>query len=195
MAKHALVEKLDEPETCIANSKWVQRGWTYRELLLSQRRLFSRQSGVYFECNEHCQIEGRQDPVFHNDELGTQLASRDLYDNSMAPIWRHIQAYTRRHLTYRSDFLKGILGIFHHLQRSSQGPVICYWGIPILLSKPSSSAITGFVRGLCWKTQGKKGVRRPAFPSWSWCGWDHAPKGVNITIAIIYLLPITSYEI
>lgn len=123
VGKHALVEKLWDPKTKIALSKWAQRGWTYQELLLSKRRLFFTQSGIYFECNKHYHIEGGQDSVSHDNGLETQLAS---WDNPiLPPIYSHIQAYTTRQLTYPSDSLKAMLGIFHHLERS-QNPVHHY---------------------------------------------------------------------
>lgn len=100
------------------------------------------------------------------------------FEEYLPPVCRHIQQYTSRRLTYPSDSLKAMLGIFNHLA-SSQNPGYHYWGIPILIEKTASSATQGFVAGLCWTGSAKERVRRPAFPSWSWCGWDHAPDGVR----------------
>lgn len=174
-----------EPETEIDTLRWAHRGWTYQELLLSTRRIFFTQAGVYFECQELCRTEGRHFTFDHTYGLGTQLGDRPVPKPTSPPICRHIQAYTKRQLTHRSDSLKAMLGIFSHLQRAKT-PVYHYWGIPIMMDEISSSAMAGFVAGLCWaKTlpfraaDGEDIVRRPAFPSWSWCGWGHAPYGVH----------------
>ncbi|QDS74054.1 hypothetical protein FKW77_009289 [Venturia effusa] len=180
LGKHVLVEMHEKPQQYIRRSKWSQRGWTYQELLLSRRRLFFTPSGVYFECNEHHLTEGKSGAVEHDGGLTTQLTQTRRWDSN--PICTHIQAYTKRQLTYPSDSLQAMLGIFNHLAKS-QNPEHHYWGIPFLKREHESTAITEFAKGLCWSAWlDKMGGRRPAFPSWSWCGWDHTWSGVRFGI-------------
>lgn len=51
VGKHLLVSTLPDPTNLVRGSKWVTRGWTYQEAILSHRRLFFTDHQVYFECD------------------------------------------------------------------------------------------------------------------------------------------------
>jgi hypothetical protein len=113
-------------------------------------------------------------------------------------VCRNIHTFTTRELSYPTDSLRAMMGVFRHLERS--GSIFChYWGIPILpcspyadeslrTSKSSDSALASFVHGLCWRRSTIMAgwylhrpvvPRRLGFPSWSWCWWDNTPDGVS----------------
>jgi len=134
------------------------------------------------------------------------LGSLVPYDNTLArrlhgvkeiTIYQDIREYTKKSLTYSSDSLKAILGIFHHLSFSSP-PVHHYWGIPMVRYEGNEDSTANFIFGLCWQLHGhnRSRLRRQAFPSWSWCGWENAPQGViwgdHSHASIPHLMPIIS---
>jgi hypothetical protein len=201
LEKHLLV---GTPDECITDSlagifcsSWTDRAWTYQESAMATRRLFFTNRQVYFECGIHSHRESMLNPS-PLDEINTSRAIRNAhsrdpeYIEGLPMICRHIQEYTMKMLTHPSDFLKAMLGILHYFQALSN-PIHHYWGVPILPHQPhrlqdehgnhlnSSSALAGFLRGLCWMPWHlpelwHTGLRRPQFPSWSWSGWDMWPN-------------------
>jgi len=81
--------------------------------------------------------------------------------------------FSERRLSYDSDALNAILGIFNSLQRSKEMMLKQIWGIPIKMSSHDSS----FLIPLNWY-HNQVARRREEFPSWSWTGWD---GGVSMT--------------
>jgi len=76
-------------------------------------------------------------------------------------------------LTYQSDTLNGLLGIFRAFQELPV-PAYHYWGVPILFqteAEAPESITARFLRGLTWRLS-KPSPRRIGFPSWSWAGWS-----------------------
>jgi hypothetical protein len=70
--------------------------------------------------------------------------------------------YTARQMTSDSDSLNAFLGIVAYL-RKSWFPEGLTWGMPM----------TDFPQALRWyHPRWVKPRRRPAFPSWSWTGWE-----------------------
>jgi hypothetical protein len=91
----------------------------------------------------------------------------------------HISAYTATDLTFPSDALNAMRGLFAFYSNADP-PVKQFWGIPTrgydiedshLL--PSSSFLSiSLACGLSWTTPyGALTERRYGFPSWSWAGW------------------------
>jgi hypothetical protein len=189
LGNRRLVGVWPNPEREIMNNSWWSlRGWTYQESVLAKRRLFFTQSGMYFECGQHSQVETVKESFPYNEGMETRFVHTDLHTIDSPMVYKHINAFTMRGLSYPSDSLRAMMGVFHHLERSAS--IVChYWGIPILPFPPyadesprtlksSDSALAAFVRGLRWAKSG--GVRnrpvaprRLGFPSWSWCGWDN----------------------
>lgn len=192
---YLMVKTHEPPSYMISTSPSASPGWTYQESALATRRLFIMENWVYFECNE----ANRTDIICnHLDNRLTRVRSprmmRNFAENS-EEICHHIRVYTQRALTYSSDSLSAILGIFNSLS-TSPGVIHHYWGVPILCSNNmdkeyasqengvvlrSISALSGLLRGLCWRpsqSHNDQALRRLDFPSWSWSGWDHSPFGV-----------------
>ncbi|KAH0557161.1 hypothetical protein GP486_005048 [Trichoglossum hirsutum] len=180
-------------------SKWASRGWTYQEGLISKRRLIFTEYQTYFECaSAHCceAIDAPPDVLFQEKSVNgaNPMASRDFRVFPLGKpiakahqIVERIREYASKELTYKSDALNGILGIFAVVEKWV--PSISHlWGIPILTQteitpppfrSPDSTAsgsewITrdpneALLIGLRWAIKPTK--RNPGFPSWSWTGW------------------------
>jgi hypothetical protein len=90
---------LPHPAIVIGRSCWASRGWTFKEAILSARRLVFTEYQVYFECQlaNHCEAGSApilRDSLFPNGVFGS------LTSNSSPPeIFEHISVYTGRSLT------------------------------------------------------------------------------------------------
>lgn len=170
----------DAPRASIQNSVWNTRAWTYQEALLSRRRLIFSEQQVYFECQkscrEECYVDNRVDlfamgdPIFHEQRFGLRPEE----------IFRYISIYSKKSLTFDTDYLNAFLGILRALGKQ-QHPVEHISGVPIFppviynfrngtLKKANRSCSERFMVGMTWAVS--SGRRRSAmFPSWSWAGW------------------------
>jgi hypothetical protein len=197
VGEYDLVSALSNPMRDVRNSKWMGRGWTYQEALLSKRRLFFTEKQVYFECAGATFMETVSEPEklmfaqadtamereIHYGGTGTLLNTRHrlfpadyLSQISEHPwlIQRQIAEYTARSLTFESDTLHACLGILRHF-RNPEFCISYIWGVPVLWSfTAKSSAMEGFATGLCWNgfySTTQYIERRFGFPSWLWAGW------------------------
>jgi hypothetical protein len=180
----------------VEECEWSKRGWTYQEAILSRRRLVFTQYQVYFQCNGmHC-CEAIIKPleILHVKNKQRMKAWNGDGPFSAGGLGKHhwelldrISEFTGRRLTYESDILNAMSGIFNaygHLQR----PVFHYYGVPSLppwmntqkvgvafgnlirmVSLPDNPE-NGLATGLCWFLENPS-RRRHGFPSWSWTGW------------------------
>lgn len=87
-----------------------------------------------------------------------------------------IEAFTRRSLTYESDVLNAMLGIFASLGHSNG--LRHLWGLPYCDNDlfgsdktPLNISHRRFVSNLSWDVE-SPARRRVEFPSWSWTGWE-----------------------
>ncbi|OCK97834.1 HET-domain-containing protein [Cenococcum geophilum 1.58] len=191
---HVLVSTLPDPQDMVKRSKWMERAWVYQEALFSIRRLIFTEHQVYFECNNmHCH-ESIQTPLeaFHTNDRRRYRTCirhgmfRGGFGKRCWPLTSHIQKYSEKALTYQSDILRGMLGIFRAFEKFSY-PIHHILGVPIefdmdLTYWKQQGAIykqyraypwklsASFARGLCWSLQ-SPAPRRDGFPSWSWTGW------------------------
>ncbi|KAF9630445.1 hypothetical protein BFW01_g1007 [Lasiodiplodia theobromae] len=174
----------------LKQSTWMERGWTYQEALLSRRRLFFTDYCYLHDCGE-CHIEGNESmrfeswtqcPLFVNHGKVKEHSLWMSYNLSpvIPDVCDRIQEYSMRKLSYQSDSLNAIMGVLHTFE-SSNPPIYHYQGVPIIPPAealldfdPRTTLMDGFVQSLRWclDTHGVK-KRRPAFPSWSWVGWDN----------------------
>jgi hypothetical protein len=197
VGKYDLVSALSNPVRDVRHSKWMGRGWTYQEALLSKRRLFFTEKQVYFECGRATFMETVTEPEellfaqadaamkreIHSGSIDTLLDTRHrlfpadyLSQISEGPwlIQHRLADYTARSLTFESDTLNAFLGILRHF-RNLECSISHVWGVPVLWSSAAKwSAMEGFATGLSWigffpTTQVIE--RRFEFPSWSWAGW------------------------
>ena len=201
---HQLVSIPPDPITEIESSTWTTRGWTYQEGVLSRRRLYFTEHEVSYECQgllcrEAVSLPPRlmQDMSTHQTRLMHKSwafpragAARSSGDGR--ELYRRLQEYTSRRLTYQYDILNAMLGILNAYAGLKRYPLHHLCGVPILRAasdmrekrngarpgvrkRPDfgakrQSSLAGFADGLCWNLE-KPGVRRDGFPSWSWTGW------------------------
>lgn len=196
VGEYDIVSALSNPVRDVRNSKWMGRGWTYQEALLSKRRLIFTEKQVYFECGGATFMETVAEPeelIFvqadaamkretHYGNIGTLLDTRhrlfpaDYLSQISEDPWliQHRMAeYTARSLTFESDTLNAFLGALRHF-RNPECSISHVWGVPVLWSSAKWSAMEGFATGLCWISffpTSQVIERRFGFPSWSWTGW------------------------
>jgi hypothetical protein len=198
--KHYLISSMEDPTLSIKESKWITRGWTYQEGLLSRRRLIFTDQQVYFECCGMYCCESLNLPLLamhtQNKQRFKSTACRE-FDRGLFPkklgstgwdVITRIQEYSMRNLTQPSDILNGFMGILRTLEKD-QPAFHHVFGVPVLPRPPKPTEIrdteeatgiyesyaysmtAGFCSGLCWNVV-KPTYRRDGFPSWSWAGWQ-----------------------
>lgn len=159
------------------------RAKTYQEGHFARRRLIFTDEQVLYECNNCTRNEtmnfamGKREDI-SSDIFGLNKAS----PRKKLTLHSHIQNYTETNLTYSSDVLYAMQGLFASFSKNKI-PERQFWGIPI------STMLTGhnesnfpppswshptivLMHGLAWSTRaGTSAQRRQGFPSWSWAGW------------------------
>ena len=190
VGKHFLISTMNSPGSLVENSKWITRGWTYQEGLLSKRRLVFTDEQIYYECHGmHC-CETLDMPLQDMHIKSQQRFRMEFCQQGSMGVFPHgigrgpweilerIEEYSQRSLTKQSDVLNGILGILRVFEEGSFSVRHCL-GVPILpktrelLQKRATSPwnpITGLLMGLCWNLR-TPSLRHAGFPSWSWTGW------------------------
>ena len=195
----ALRPSITDNRQLIASSIWMTRAWTYQEAILSRRQLIFTDYQVEFICSNavwhECATPSMEveDPASVGPKLdcmaitptgkqrGNDKATVSLYDYA-----KYIQEYSGRCLSYQSDALNAITGLLSRIS------IVTYCGIPVYdalelkgLGRSSSEpAVHGeidaykekslqtFLVCLAWYPAHRSLVRRYAFPSWSWLGWE-----------------------
>ena len=191
VGKYTLCSTLPDPKLLLQNSKWMSRGWTYQEAMLSRRLIHFTKDQVYFECRAmHCR-EVITPPLnlFHTRNKqrfragfhpGLFITSGQRM--SLAIVWGRIEAYTARSMSYDEDAISGILGVLAALRLDHS--IYHFWGLPFsddpkmrtLRYRPRHTSLLcgfGLAQALLWN-HAVPARRRPDFPSWSWAGWDGA---------------------
>ncbi|KAF2456019.1 heterokaryon incompatibility protein-domain-containing protein [Lineolata rhizophorae] len=187
IAGKKLLSSLQNPTNEVQKSKWLTRGWTYQEGILSMRRIFFTASQAYFECRSTAWREamnGARDTSTGRVEnsVPERFGSRVFDDTKMSgessiAVKDRIGEYSRRNLSYNSDYLNAISGVFSAYEEDPANPLYHVWGVPILSDSLFDRASPdkpdeGLLRGLCWDLVEAPSARRTHFPSWSWTGWD-----------------------
>ncbi|KAI4863306.1 heterokaryon incompatibility protein-domain-containing protein [Hypoxylon rubiginosum] len=164
VGKHTCLVTADQMCDSFFESKWRTRGWTYQEAICARKCVVFTSREMYFQCKATICREAVCRPE-RRDIFSANL------DGGPTTIWDHIREYSRRQLSFDSDALNGILGIFRQ-HRMNPNPVYHYWGIPFA-TPDHESAEKSFLANLCWDifTYDVEIQRRPDFPSWSWTGW------------------------
>jgi len=186
---HIGQRKLDStPMFCsdtLENTAWSTRGWTYQEGLLPTRRLVFTDTQLYFECEKRFRMEGWIAPKHMFWRRGGERTGSffEEHDPGLFPsvkgyamtVLGRIEAFTRRSLTYESDVLNAMLGIFASLGHSNG--LRHLWGLPYCDNDlfgsdktPLNISHRRFISNLSWDMEGPA-RRRVGFPSWSWTGW------------------------
>jgi hypothetical protein len=179
-----LVSILPRPEIAVQRSKWAERGWTYQEGYFSIRRLDFTEDQVFFECYNGAAVEA----VSHIRSDGVPYAVEDVDegDQDAFEILEHLTEYSGKQLTYDSDALNAVVGVFNDYGYK-HGVTPHYLGVPIVryslfdLFRPGGQrrrVTEGFLVGLSWMNR-EPGRRRNIWPSWTWAEWavsfDYGP--------------------
>lgn len=172
-----LLQIFPHPASVLKDSVWAKRGWTYQEGYLSNRRLIFTDYQVSFLCNGvHIAESVKRAPFalncFDNKYFLDVVPSRAQSQNQkniyrMKGVGGLITEYSARRLTYESDVILALLGIFRVLERRG---IYHIWGVPY---QPDD----GHGLRLDWYQQASS-QRRAGFPTWSWTGWT-GPVEIN----------------
>ncbi|KAH7393822.1 heterokaryon incompatibility protein-domain-containing protein [Phaeosphaeria sp. MPI-PUGE-AT-0046c] len=166
-----------DTHTAVAKSVWATRGWTYQEDFFARRRLIFTEEQVFFECKQYWGNESLPLAISAKGDLSTYLSVVSLQKSRSAlSLIDHIKVFTNRDLTYQSDALDALQGIFASFSREPR-PIKQLWGIPTAtigygprFRHNDLHSILAF--GLTWDNAGSESAtRREGFPSWSWAGW------------------------
>ncbi|CAI9631417.1 unnamed protein product [Alternaria burnsii] len=171
---------MNVPDHILPKSTWAQRGWTYQEGYLATRRLVFTDKEVLYVCNQGAWQESVQRPAMENDGQYLTMANECFPRMGLSPhnsrkaVYRFLDNYSRRKLSYDSDILNACTGVLNRLVSHH------FWGMvaPRVDVRRCNS--------LCleWRSW-NPGQRRQGFPSWSWvatagpkmipsCAWgDH----------------------
>lgn len=188
---------LPHPRKAIQRSKWSARGWTYQESILSRRSYVFTEDQVYFECRymHACEAWEMPNALLHNQKLRNFKAfvhpglfagglaagrGRPIRPNTrFGNIMTHIEKFSQRELTWGTDTLNAMAGIFHSFE-TREGSVHRFWGMPIILDwqDPCSSVedtLSRFAQVLLWSHDTDNTKRTPrriaGIPNWTWAGW------------------------
>ena len=158
----------------IRQSVWAKRGWTYQEAVLSQRKLYFTDHQLYFEGFQavHCEWA-----VWCPSKAADEVPSIFPQLKHHAPheeIYLCIANYSGRELSFESDALNAILGIFAVFEQRHQMRHI--WGMPYMSVCEGHDTLDNTKKPSMWYSLGFEtlygAIRRKAFPSWSWLGWN-----------------------
>jgi hypothetical protein len=159
----------------VVNSPWAQRGWTFQEGCLSNRKLIFTDHGVIFMCyGMQCWENIEQDFQPEVDGYSSGVISRadqiiPNIKNRGHEEWTNIilEEYSRRTLSFDEDALQACLGILRGFN------VTHYWGVKITnaIDLSMQEQIRPLAMDLYWRNY-KPTNRREGFPTWSWtsCG-------------------------
>lgn len=197
----------------VGDSKWSKRGWTYQEAVFSRRCVIFADDQVFFQCGcmtcaeeliedfANCE---RQDPIF--ERMADEDSDSGQYLPRSRRFMRDLEAYSKRELTYDSDILRamdGVFGFYAQLEPSVEQ----YWGLPLrwvafnLLVENCHTArskhddvVGALLWAMLWKPAWngvptiKTGLtKRNGFPTWSWSCW-------KVEVAWSYLKNIEHLE-
>ena len=140
---------------------WDTRGWTYQEAVLARRRLYLTNTRAFFECGRLMCHEDQFNAEKSRDALISNKLAIPEHESRFQSFVRHLEHYTSRKLTYRSDAYKALYGISNSLYN---GKNMIISGLPRV----------DFDRGLLWYPDiGKNSITRletqgAILPTWSW---------------------------
>ncbi|KAH8677945.1 heterokaryon incompatibility protein-domain-containing protein [Xylariales sp. PMI_506] len=168
VGKYNLVSSMRAPLIVVQGSVWATRAWTYQEAVCSRRCLIFTEEQVHFECRQvHCRetinadLAPAKHNFFHKSVAGGSRSSGgggmmevvSGLSRSLSPkdLRVHINAYSRRRLTYESDALNGLLGVFRTFQ-DQEDPIHHFGGLPVYPLHGDPTFLRGsFLAGLTWK--------------------------------------------
>lgn len=173
--------------------KWMNRAWTYQELILSNRCLLFTEREVFFFCASMTYRESHQGPtkeqwarsdslysnlignatVIQNTGLGGKAGR--LYNTYFAAV----DEYSRRELSYQTDGLNAFQGLSILLGRMMGSQMM--FGCPrnmlvncLTWQKAEDTITDNTKRRMLARPEDNDAYKhlRPLFPSWAWVGWE-----------------------
>ncbi|KAH6622111.1 heterokaryon incompatibility protein-domain-containing protein [Boeremia exigua] len=157
----------------VQDSKWNSRGWTYQEMLLSRRILLFTDTRIYYQCLSGFGLEGVTRTIRHrrrerssNNSTWTEkvpgtkpvfpILQGDLLGNT---ILDRLSDYFERSLSFSTDTIRAVLGIFNALRVTESFYLNHFYGMPVVLHRAIPKTVTeDFVERLTWVA----GTNRPA---------------------------------
>ncbi|KAF8853579.1 HET-domain-containing protein [Acephala macrosclerotiorum] len=154
-------------------STWFTRGWTFQELVFSNRLLYFTPERTYFSCgvgnwsedfpfDDNLSVEDYKGKFFDEDpKLGFDFQDKlDSFENYSSMATR----ISTRNFTKESDILDACRGFYTGILLGNLGGSVC--GLPAAC----------FEFATMWQPDGNLRRRRVEgdkilFPSWSWSGW------------------------
>jgi hypothetical protein len=156
-----LLASLPNPTSEIKRSRWMRRGWTFQEALLSRRRLIFTERQVYFECRTMhcCEAIGMPLDAIHRKNrqqckngILPGLFPHKIIGDSRWEFMHLVNEYSQRELSHESDRLNALLGIFHALSEQDKLPKYHYLGVPLMkvchLTNSAIDSLEAFLVGL-----------------------------------------------
>lgn len=168
-----LVSGYPDTRLAMVQSTWNGRGWTYQESVLCPRRLLFTSYEMWFECDNEDKSYWREhlpertiDTIDSTGLLGHRLMEG--YEIVFEAFRRHLEKYTARSLTHKSDNVNAFSGILTVLYDGDLG----IYGLPV----------NDFDRAMLWHVLEElptSASGKENFPSWSW-----ASAGSSVTIPV-----------
>jgi hypothetical protein len=179
-------------DSAFKHSEWGTRGWTFQEELLSRRLLYFFEQEMVFVCRER---ESREAlgarysqatfqprlKLFH--EIQDDTASQGMMQEQryyISSMWRIIEHYTSRNLTYDSDALRAFAGITKVFEEKVPS-IYHIQGLPVEhIYDVGEQSRKKLIESLCWEARAvssrtravsRRTRRRKEFPSWTWAAW------------------------
>ena len=178
--------------TEICRTKWSTRGWTYQEFILSRRCLFLTSQRAHFVCDvgvrsevdeEHVLPPQTEGPLWKLSCLRKDKVIRGLNTHDM--FMYHLASYSKRSLSFDSDYLNAFKGVIGHLE------IRTVWGLPLWAPEPLNTELArgkfyvlvafsllhsvchsrGSVPKTVESNAGYFHDRIDCFPTWTWAGW------------------------
>ncbi|KAJ8583923.1 HET-domain-containing protein [Rhizopogon salebrosus TDB-379] len=193
-----LAVPLPVPNEAVASSVWNERGWTYQEVVLSQRRIFFTAHQVYFECTKDVWSEDIvAEPinlVWASHPLKGHGTGQLTFTSAPIPGMRgeyleHYMSvtgnYTQRKLTVESDIVDAVSAL---LKAMTKGFKVADgdFGKAFRFGMP----LRGLERALLWQPMTNAphsrrvpvdGMKAP-WPSWSWAAWRGGARYASIGV-------------
>ncbi|CAN9361439.1 unnamed protein product [Alternaria alternata] len=121
--------EVNEPNHEIHTSTWAQRGWTHQEGYLATRRLVFTDKEVLYVCNQGAWQESVQRPSIEDDVGYLNTFTLNMFTqcfpepnpasyNDRGTVYRILDNYSGRKLSYDSDILNACIGVLNKLEQT-----------------------------------------------------------------------------
>ena len=185
-----------------SDTPYFERGWTYQEYQMSQRRIIFNTHEAHWQCRSN---------VWH-EELSLEAMNDEYVDPrpsvilagfpDLSSLGHGLQNHNQRQLCYEEDALPGISGLLSVMSRAFPGGFL--YGLPEMffdrcLGWQPLWSFTDLKQRLPSQRSNSSQFPHSALPSWSWIGWqglidgwsDEAVSVNRMMISIKETFPIT----